>query len=203
MSQFILPTTELEAINAMLRSIGESPLDSPNQTFADADIARQVLLEELRAVQNHQWVWNTELYVELLPAPGNNRITLPQNTLRVISDPRYVQRGTLLYDRYNNTYTIPHAVTCHLVIALGFEEVPEAVRRYVFVKAARRFQDALQPDAATHSFNERDELRAWTSLLNYESQVAQWNVLDNLALNHRLKRYRPNAGTSLRTVPRD
>lgn len=183
------PTTELEAINSMLRTIGESPLDTLDEVFADSAVCQQLLREELRAICNAEWTFNTELGEALQP-DGDGNINLPSNTLRVICDPTIVQRGLRLYDRVNRTYAFPAAVTLDRVIVLPFDELPEAARRFIFIRAGRRFMDDVQSDGQSHGFKAKDELAAWTALLNYEAQVAQWNVLDRLALNLRTKRFR-------------
>ena len=39
MPEFLTPTTELEAVNAILASVGESPVDALDGEFVDAEIA--------------------------------------------------------------------------------------------------------------------------------------------------------------------
>lgn len=188
-TNLVVPTSELEAVNIILRAIGESPLDTLDQSFADSSIAQQVLREELRAFESTAWVHNTESGMTLTPdAEGN--IQLPQNTMRVVCDPALTQRGTRLYDRVGHTYTFTSAVECDLIVCLQFEELPEPARRFIMIRAGRRFMDDAATDQTNHSFKARDEQAAWTAWLNYEQQVAQWNVLDRLPLNLRVKRYR-------------
>ena len=43
MPEFLTPTTELEAVNAILASVGESPVDALDGEFVDAEIARGLL----------------------------------------------------------------------------------------------------------------------------------------------------------------
>lgn len=204
MSNLLTPTSELEAVNAILRTIGEAPLDTINDTFADAAVAKQLLREETIALQNGEWTWNTEVAFPLTP-DADGEVILPQNTLRVVYieaaeavpagttfDPALlVQRGSKLYDRGNHTYTIPVKLSADLVVALNFEELPEAARRFIYVRSGRRFMDDVQASSEGHGFKARDEQASWSALLNYEQQIAQWNVLDRLSLNKRIKRWRP------------
>lgn len=195
-TNFVTPTTELEAINEMLRAIGESPLDDLNQSFADSDVAMGILRSELRAVQNFEWTWNTEVSVTLAP-DANGHVNLPPNVIRVICDPVYSQRGLLLYDRVNHTYEFTDSILCDLIVALNFDEIPEAARRFVTIRSVRRFINDIQPDQVTSTFKSRDEQSAWASLLNYEAQTAQWNMLSNSPLNNRIKRFRASAGLTM------
>ena len=48
--EILTPTTELEAVNAMLASIGEAPADSLDDSITDAQLARQLLTQESRGI---------------------------------------------------------------------------------------------------------------------------------------------------------
>lgn len=61
-------TTELEAINAMLASIGEAPVDTlDNATQADIAMAVSILRNTTREVQSMGWRFNTEFGFQLAP----------------------------------------------------------------------------------------------------------------------------------------
>lgn len=67
----IAPTTELEAVNAMLSAIGEAPilqaqLDTP--PFAEVSTAISLLRNATRELQSVPWRFNFETGVELAPA---------------------------------------------------------------------------------------------------------------------------------------
>lgn len=65
----LAPTTELEAVNAMLSAIGEAPIaDVDTATQADADIAIDTLREVAREVQANGWRFNTEFGIAVAPA---------------------------------------------------------------------------------------------------------------------------------------
>lgn len=195
------PTSELDAVNAMLSSIGESLINDFDDKFADAAVARDLLTQEVRALQNATWVFNTELEYALKP-DSSKQINLPQNVLRVINidsadaavPSDVVQRGQKLYDRRRQSYEFNSTVICDLVVALQFDEMPEAARRFVFVRAARKFQDRMQADASLHQIQTRDEVSAWAALQNFEAEEAQWNLLERSPLNARMKRMRWGSG---------
>lgn len=80
MPEFLTPTTELEAVNAILASVGESPIAALDGEFVDAEIARGLLTQESRAVQTEGYTFNTEADYPLAP-DVEGRIFLPQNSL--------------------------------------------------------------------------------------------------------------------------
>ena len=89
-------TTILEAVNVILESIGEEPVNSIDGGGADASIANRILGEVNREVQSKGWHWNTERETKLVPDNDGN-IIIPQNTLKVYSAERCVNvtmRGT-------------------------------------------------------------------------------------------------------------
>lgn len=63
------PTTELEAINAMLAALGEAPItDVDAATQADVVMAVNALRDTCREVQSMGWKFNTEFGYQLAPA---------------------------------------------------------------------------------------------------------------------------------------
>lgn len=186
---FLTPTTELEAVNAILRSVGESPVNALDGDFVDAEIARNILTEESRAVQSRSWNFNTELAYPLNP-DSEGRIFVPQNTMRFVypSDNKIIQRGLQLYNRETHSYIFTEGVEATLVVALSFELIPEPLRRFLAIRAGRLFQDMPgQSDQVVHQFKVKDEYSAWANFLDYDAEAAGYNVLANSALIRRLK----------------
>ncbi len=64
----LTPTTELEAVNAMLAAIGEAPISAlEGATQADVQIALALLRMTTREVQSWGWRWNLDFGYEILP----------------------------------------------------------------------------------------------------------------------------------------
>lgn len=178
-------TTELDAVNTMLSVIGESPVNSIQDTgLVDAVIAVQVLHETMRQVQEIGWSWNSDEAYQLVPTfPFPGEVYLPANTLSADpSDPSkdYIQRGTKLYDKGNQTFLFSEPVKVDIVRLLEFDEIPQAARQYIMVRAARIFQDRVVGSATLSGFNEKDELRALIALRNREAEVADLTLATNL-----------------------
>ena len=133
----LTPTTKLEAVNVCLTNIGEAPVASLTGLQVDAQVASSIIDEVSREVQSNGWHWNTEVHT--ISPNISNQILLPANTLRVDTVEKdrsldVVQRGMKLYDRKDNTYTFTGALRLHLTVALDFNEIPEAARRYITMR---------------------------------------------------------------------
>ena len=74
-------TTELQAVNTMLSTIGEAPVDSlTGATSSDAALADQVLTEVVRETLVQGWYFNIDK--NLLALPGRLRQHLPPDQHR-------------------------------------------------------------------------------------------------------------------------
>jgi len=185
-------TTELEAVNAILSAVGESPVNSLDDEFVDAENARALLNAELRAILSRGFHFNTDLEYTL-SIDDDGFIQVPATTLRVITtDKDIVRRAARLYNRREQTYVFTEDIDVTLVVLQEFDECPEAVRNYVTIKAGRRFQDMYQGDPALHKFHERDEIMALASMINDEIEVSGLNMLSESTLMQRIRSRRPS-----------
>lgn len=202
MSVMILtPTTELEAINLMLSVIGESPVNTVEDTgVVDAVVARQILIQASRDTQVVGWHWNTEIDYLISQTFPEGELVLPPNTLKVDTtgadaDLDLVQRGNRLYDRKNHTFAVKKNVKVDLVLLLPFDQLPEAARSYISIRAARQFQERMVGSDTLWQFNTNDELRAWAALLNAEAETQDLNVFtDSSSVTRVLNRIMPGGG---------
>ncbi|MCQ1856388.1 hypothetical protein, partial [Neorhizobium galegae] len=88
-------------------------------------------------------------------------------------------RGQRLYDRRNHTFEIGKTVKVEIVFLLPFEELPEAARTYITIKAGRRFQEGQIGSELLSNFSLRDEQMALFALEDAEGETADLNILDN------------------------
>jgi hypothetical protein len=190
----IVPTTELEAINYILATIGESPVNSVNDEFVDAALARDLIRQVSRSTQVRGWSFNTE-YNWTFTRDVNDEVNLPANALKIsIPYERHlIIRGSKIYDNYNHTNALTANYIGELVLGLNFEDTPEVFRNFVTIRAGRLFQDRSIGDGALHRISSRDEMGAWANLLNYEAEVNQWNVTDQAPNVVQAKGYNRNA----------
>lgn len=194
MAILISPTTELEAVNACLMNIGESPVSSITGTISvDAATALALVRNTTREIQTHGFYWNTEVNYTITPN-AEKKLQLPANTLQVDTTGEHVKddlvaRGQYLYDRVNHTYEFDDSVEVELVVALNFEEMPEAARRYVTVRASRIYQERVMATPTLSSFNTADEDFARAQLLAENISVEDNNMLtDSYGISYTLGR---------------
>lgn len=175
----LVPTTELEAVNIMLTSIGEQPvntLETPG--VSEVSIARTILHQTSRQVQERGLRCNSEEnYTLALDVSGF--LQIPANALRV--DPTddtkdYVVRGSRLYDRENHTFEFKQPVKVDIVFFLSFTDLPQAAREYITIRASRVFQTRVLGSEVLHAFTAADEQQAFLSLMSQETDVADYNV---------------------------
>jgi hypothetical protein len=180
----VVATTELEAVNTMLTTIGESPVNTISESTADTRIAYIILGEVNRATQIRGWHWNTESDVTLTPNSSTKEITLGTDVVRVDVDERtytnvdVIQRGTKLYDKKNHTYQFTSPLKAEVVYLRTFAEMPEQARYYIIVRSARLFQQRMIGDATGSAFSSEEETTALLALQNAEDETADYNILD-------------------------
>lgn len=182
MTTSITPTTELEAINTMLSCIGAAPV-SDLETTGDSSVytARNILNETSRSVQQRGWHFNSEEDYPLT-RNGDNELVLPQNTLKVLAAADYradfdvVQRGTRLYDRKEHTFTFTKDIEVDIVFCLTFEDLPEAARKYILIKAAQTFQGRVQGAETAFKFTSVELEDAWKDLRDAEADTGNLNM---------------------------
>lgn len=179
------PTTQLSAVNAMLTTIGEAPVNSLSSGLMDAETAETILNEVSRDVQSTGWNFNTESNFKIAADESGN-VVLPAPIVRadVVSKYRsskneYVQRGNKMYDKVNHTYNIGKELTLHVVVLLAFDELPEVARRYITLKASRIFQERIVGSDTLSTMNRTDEDRAYMSLKELEGDDGDYNIFDD------------------------
>lgn len=183
-------TTELNAINTLLGAAGESPVSSLSSSgLADVAEAKAVLDEQSRLVQTSGWVFNTEYEYPLTP-DTEGLITLPTNTLKADADDDFtqvdtVQRGLRLYDRKNHTYVFTESLTGTIVFLLSWDELPQAARQYITIKAARVYQARVLGSDTQYKFSEAEEMAALVTFKEAEGEQGDFNMLSNSSVVNR------------------
>lgn len=186
------PTTTLEAVNQMLFVIGEPPVNSiEDNGVIYAVTALQTLSAVNREVQQKGWHWNEERNYPLPLTYPDRFCVLPKNCLKVDAVARsqdVVQRGKRLYDKTTHGYVFQAPVVVDMTVLLDFEELPEAARNYILIRAARRFQQGAVGSEQLSNFTLRDELEAKVSLEEAEAETSDLNIFDNISVIEVMRR---------------
>lgn len=172
----LTPTTELEAINELLKAVGETPVNSlDNLGFTDASIARDTLRTKAREVQSRGWYFNRDEAFTFTPAIDGT-VKIPANVLSIrpssSEDRRIIPRGGFLWNATDGTnqYASDSGPTAEVIWMYDFETLPETARRYITVRAATQFQTQVMGNEQVYAFTQDDEKFAWDALV-YEERL--------------------------------
>ena len=175
-------TSELDAVNAILRSIGEAPVQTLDDSdLVDAHMARQILHETSREVQGEGWAWNTVTRRTFKPN-FRGEIQLPKKVLWVRGFGRHrglIKVGERLQDMVTGETEFDGDVEVEAVYCRDWEELPETARRYIVIRSARRFAEETVGSETLSAFKSQDEILARADLVDMETEVRQPNMKDS------------------------
>ena len=180
-------TTELEAVNTILSTIGEAPLNTLTGSLpVDGTTAKNVLDEICREVQSAGWHFNTHWKVDI-PRDVDNKIPIGTDVLRVELNAKYdkssydiVQRDSFLYNLAKNEETFDQNFTDNTIVyLLDFSKLPEQAKRYITIRAARVFHDRTLGATTIHKFSSQDEARALSLLRQAETETGEYSIFDS------------------------
>lgn len=181
----IAVTSELNAVNSILASIGNAPLTTLTGTLSiDATMAQNALHAEVRRICSYGFAFNTE-HEYPITADGSGNLNLSATMLHADLDTRYhagkdsVQRGLFLYDRKNHTFVWDAGTyKCTVKLLVQFDDMPEAARMYAALSAGQKFQSNAVGDQLLYRFDEKEVQEAWLTLLEEESDAADANIFE-------------------------
>ena len=189
-------TTELEAVNTILSTIGEAPLSTLTGSLpVDGTTAKNILSEISREVQSAGWHFNSHYKVDL-SRDSFNKIPIGTDVLRVELNDRYdkssydvVQRDSYLYNLAKNEETFDQDFTDNTVIyLLDFVKLPEQARRYITIRAARVFHDRTLGANTIHKFSSEDEARSLAVMRQAEAATADNSIFNSYLTNYIVNR---------------
>ncbi len=175
--------TELEAVNVLLTTIGETPVNTlTGNLVTDVTVAQQVLNEVSREVQSEGWHFNTEQGVKLSPN-SSKEIVVPPDVSRI--DAKYVDvtlRGGKLFNLTERTFKFDNQLEVDIVYYQDFVELPDQAKRYITVRAARIYSDRMINSETIHQMTLRDEQKALITLKEFEGDVGDYSMMDNYSV---------------------
>jgi hypothetical protein len=196
MATQITATTELQAINTILSFIGEAPVSSITGNIGtDVAVAKQILDESSLSIQTQGWFFNRELEVTQA-RDTDNKVPLETNCVSI--EPSvpyqyqysYTIRDGFLYDLKNHTNVFATApVQIDKTMIQQFEHLPEYARRYITVKAARRFAARYIGADSLVKLASLDEQEAHVAFEQADSRAMDANILkDEYNMNYIVNR---------------
>jgi hypothetical protein len=181
--------TELEAVNVLLTTIGEAPVNTlDGNQVTDVSIAKQVLNEVSREVQAQGWHFNTEQGVELSPNISGD-IAIPADTARIdAQDFNTVIREGKMFNLTDRTFEFASKIKVDIVYYQDFVELPQQAKKYITTRAARIFSDRLLNSESIHKMTSRDEQRALIDLKELEGDTGDFNMMDSYSVSRVMNR---------------
>jgi len=128
--------TELKVVNALLKIIGESPLNTVDLSHPDVLSALGVWEETSSEIQSRGWWFNLETWE--LPVETSGEVKLPSTTTAVLAtDTNYIKRGSKLYrlDTHNYDFSEFNTVDADLVTEWSIEDLPPTAFNYILAEA--------------------------------------------------------------------
>lgn len=172
----LTPTTELEAVNEMLKAVGEIPVNTLEDLgFTDAAVARTTLRTAWRELLTRGWYFNRDTAYTFTPAT-DGRVIPPANVASLrpsrSDSRRIVPRNGLLWNATDgtDTFALDDGPTMEVIWLYDFAQLPESARRVITVRAVTKFQTNQLGSEVNYKFTQDDEKLAWSTLV-YEERL--------------------------------
>lgn len=176
-------STELDAVNQILSSVGQAPVTTLNLQNPEVAIVLNTLREVSRMVQAEGWTFNVERNYELTPDVITKEILFPTNALQIdtyryqhYSDYDPVRRNGKLYDRLNHTYQWDESIKADIVWYFDFSDLPPALQAYITARAARMCATKMIGDKEINSLLQEQELMTRAAAMEYECQQGDYTM---------------------------
>jgi len=193
--------SKLDALNGMASYIGIPPLQLLSEVSVSPDfqLAELILDELVHEVCSHGMPCNTEYEYTMSPDSVTGEIELEPGMISVFPEENYgryiVERDGKLYDNDNNTFVFTSDIPATVFWLYDYEDLPQVVRKYVYIASARRFVSRVKGDDAVLATTQLDILRAETEFLSYTQQIGNVNMIyDNPESSYIINNNTPNLG---------
>lgn len=183
--------TELDAVNTIIGTIGEAPVNTlEDLTDVDAINALRILQNINRQEQARGWSFNRVPCFTLHPEE-DKKIRWNNNFLFLKAHHpchKLVHSGDYVKDLFRDSFVFEHPINVEIVLHVPFEELPEQMRSYILSKACYKFQSAYLGDDRLTQVTQADVQEAWQHLQEYEIDSNNFSMLDNLHVRKLLRR---------------
>jgi hypothetical protein len=160
--------TKLDALNGMASYIGIPPLQFITEVpeSPDFQLAELILDELVHEVCSHGMPCNTQFKYKMSPDGITGEIVLEPGMISVFPEDLYneyvVESDGKLYNNKDNTSVFTSDIPVTVYWLYDYEDLPQVVRKYVYIASARRFVSRVKGDDAVLATTQLDILRAET-----------------------------------------
>lgn len=184
-------STELDAVNSILMSVGETPVNTLTVQSPEVAIAQTTLRQVCREIQAEGWSYNTENEYPI-QLDTNNQCIIPNNILQL--DLNIFQHGKdydvvrrsdngvmKVYDKKGHTFTFENCdkLFFDIVWMLDFEDLPQAFKDYITTRASRIASNRMVNSQPSAKLLEADEAAARALAVEYEMKQSDHNIFND------------------------
>ena len=182
-------STELDAVNQILSSVGQAPVTTLDKQNPEVSIALNTLREANKQVQAEGWTFNTEHHYEMTGDANTFEITYPTNALQIdttrsqhFDDYDPVRRGGKLYDRHKHTFLWKNedgtakTIQVDVIWYFNFTEVPIAVQNYITARACVMSALKMVGDKELMQLLQQQEINTRAAALEYETSQGDFSM---------------------------
>ena len=182
-------STELDAVNSILMSVGESPVNTiTNVQSPEVVMAQTTLRQVCREIQSEGWSYNTENEYPI-DTDTNNQVVVPNNILQM--DLNIFQHGkdydvvrrsdngvAKVYDKKGHTFTFTNVskLFFDVIWMIDFEDLPQPFKDYITARACRIASNRMVNNPQSAKLLEADEAYARATALEYDAKQGDYNI---------------------------
>ena len=182
--------TELSAVNAILGSIGQSPVTSLDYNNPEISFIYNIFKESNQDVQNEGWTFNMEYHLKINKG-SDNKFVIDSDVIRMDGEDAwdktrdFVRRKDStdgkwkIYDRVNHTNEFPDDdyFYFNVVRLLKFEDIPTPFQRYIIYKASGKAAVQLVANPQLQQMLSTFEGQARAACVEYECNQGDHNFM--------------------------
>tara|TARA_R100001594_G_scaffold572_2_gene2182 strand:- start:652 stop:1296 length:645 start_codon:yes stop_codon:yes gene_type:complete len=186
-------STELDAVNSILMSVGESPVNTLSVQSPEVAIAQSTLRQVCREVQAEGWKFNTETEYPIT-LDTNDHCIVPNNVLQIdlnnfkhLNDYDVIRKddnGTIkLYDLIKHQFefenTSEDKLYCDIIWMIDFELIPQVFKDYITIRASRIASNRMVNNPQAAELIAQDESLARALVTEYDTNQGDYNVFND------------------------
>ena len=183
--------TELSAVNAILGSIGQSPVSGLDFANPEISFIYNILKEVNQDVQAEGWTFNIEYHIKELVNASDNKIVIDNDVTAIDMEDSwdktrdFVRRKDTsdgiwkMYDRVNHTFEFPDDDYFYVnkTRLLNFEDIPTPFQRYIVYRASGRAAVQLVSNSNLQKMLQVYEVQARAACMEYECNQGDHNMM--------------------------
>jgi hypothetical protein len=196
-------STELDAVNSILMSVGESPVNTLTVQSPEVAIAQKTLRQVCREVQAEGWSYNTENEYPIT-LDTNKQCIIPNNAIQLdlsiyqhgkdFDVVRRSDNGVMkVYDKKGHTFTFKNCEKLYfdIIWMIDFQDLPQAFKDYITARASRIASNRMINNPQSAKLLEADEAGLRALALEYETKQGDYNIFNDF-------QYQQDANTTYR-----